>query len=166
MIHLKRLLQTNCLKNSFKTYVKHTGSLNLSKKLRLRFTCNGLCFFSGCPSSTTRYSGSFSSPNYPSYYYNNQRCSWGITVPSGYRVEVKFDTFRTYNRNDYLKIYDGSSSSSTQLTSLSGYQSTPRVYSSSGSSMWFSFYSDSSGTQKGFHATFTAITSSGRYCIQ
>ena len=76
-------------------------------------------------------------------------------------MEVKFDTFRTYNGSDYLKIYDRSSSSSTQLVSLSGYQSTPRVYLSSGSSMWFVFYSDGSGTQKGFHANFTAITSSG-----
>ena len=82
-------------------------------------------------------------------------------MPSGYRVEVKFDTFRTYDGNDYLKIYDGYSSSFSQLTSLSGYQSTPRVYLSSGSSTWFSFYSDGSGTQKGFHATFIAITSSG-----
>ena len=114
-----------------------------------------------CPSSMTSSSGSLSSPNYPSYYYNNERCAWGITVRSGYRVEVKFDTFRTYNSNDYLKIYDGSSSSSTQLASLSGYPSTPRVYLSSGSSMWFSFYSDGWGTQKGFHATFIAITSSG-----
>ena len=87
-------------------------------------------------------------------------------MPSGYRVEVKFDTFRTYDGNDYLKIYDSfsnSSNSSVQLASLSGYQSTPRVYSSSGSSIWFSFYSDGSGTQKGFHANFTAITSSGTY---
>ena len=124
--------------------------------------CLSICLsVSGCPSSMTRSSGSFSSPNYPNYYDNNKGCSWGITVPSGHRVVVKFDTFRIYNGNDYLRIYDGSSSSSTQLVSLSGYQSTPRVYSSSGSSMWFSFYSDGSGTQKGFHATFTSITSSG-----
>ena len=122
--------------------------------------------FSGCPSSVNGTSGSFSSPHYPSNYLNNQRCSrWGITVPSGYRVEVKFDTFRTYNGNDYLKIYD-SSNSSTQLTSLSGYQSTPRIYSSSGSSMWFVFYSDGSGTRQGFHANFIAITSSGTYTVR
>ena len=118
-------------------------------------------FVLGCPSSINGSSGLFSSPHYPSNYLNNQRCAWGITVPSGYRVEVKFDTFRTYDGNDYLKIYDGSSSSFSQLTSLSGYPSTPRVYLSSGSSMWFSFYSDGWGTQKGFHATFIAITSSG-----
>ena len=79
-------------------------------------------------------------------------------------MEVKFYNFRTYDGNDYLKIYDSfsnSSNSSVQLASLSGYQSTPRVYSTSGSSMWFSFYSDGSGTQKGFHGNFTAITSSG-----
>ena len=111
---------------------------------------------SGCPSSAAASSGSFSSPSYPRNYANNQRCSWGISVPSGTSVEVKFDAFYTYDSNDVLKIYDGSSSSSSQLASLSGQQSTPRVYSSSGSSMWLHFSSDGSGTQTGFHATFTS----------
>ena len=121
---------------------------------------------SGCPSSVSASSGSFSSPSYPRNYANNQRCFWGISVPSGYRVEVKFDAFHTYDSNDVLKIYDGSSNSSSQLASLSGQQSTPRVYSSSGSSVWLHFSSDSSGTQTGFHATFTAITSSGRFGLR
>ena len=168
MIHLRRQLQckTHALVPWLSGFTQRNTYRGSSVYIHLMWLISRSLHIlvSECPSSVNGSSGSFSSPHYPSNYLNNQRCSWGITVPSGYRVEVKFDTFRTYNDNDYLKIYDGSSNfsnSSSQFASLSGYQSIPRVYSSSGSSMWFSFYSDGSGTQKGFHANFTAITSSG-----
>ena len=117
-----------------------------------------LLFFSvrGCPSSLTGYFGVFSSPNYPQNYDNNLRCSWGITVPSGYRVQVTSGSFNTESGFDYLRIYDGPSSSSAQLAALTGPRSTPFVYLSTGTRLWFTFHTDHSVVTSGFQATYTA----------
>ena len=117
------------------------------------FTCFSV---RGCPSSLSGSSGSFSSPNYPRDYDNNLRCSWGITVPSGYLVKVTFGSFKVENRWDYLRIYDGPSSSSAQLAVLTGPRSTPFVYLSTGTRLWFTFHTDHSVVEPGFHATYTA----------
>ena len=115
-------------------------------------------YVSGCPSSVSGPSGSIRSPNYPRNYNNYHRCSWGITVSSGYRIKLTFQRFITEKCCDYLKIFDGPSTSSSQLVKLIGSKSTPLVYFSSGSSMWFYFYTDHSVTAKGFSATFTIGT--------
>ena len=115
----------------------------------------------GCPSSTYGSFGNFSSSSYPSNYPNFQSCSWGITVPGGYRVRVRFQAFQTEYNYDYLKIYDGSSSSSPQLASLSGSYYKP-VFTSSGRHLWFHFQSDDVITHQGFNAQFEAIPDSSR----
>ena len=116
-------------------------------------------YVSGCPSSVSGPSGSIRSPNYPRNYNNYHRCSWGITVPSGYRIELTFQSFNTEQGFDKLDIYDGDSTSSPVLANqLQGRKSTPLVYQSTGSSMWFHFYSDFSETRTGFYATFRAGT--------
>ena len=115
-----------------------------------------------CPSSTNgSLSGSFASPRYPSNYPDNKRCTWGITVPDGYRIKLVFLEFYTEARYDSLKIHDGPSSSSTEIASMSGRYSSNPVYSSSGSALWFEFSSDGSNTGKGFHANYTVIQSAG-----
>ena len=122
-----------------------------------------LFLFTGCPSSSNLvYSGRFSSPNFPNFYRNNERCSWGITVPSGYRVKVEFHTFELEQGWDYLYIYDGPSNYSPQLSRISGSKSTCFFYSS-GKSLWFYFHTDGSGTYKGFYATYTAVLISSKY---
>ena len=113
-------------------------------------------FVSGCPSSINGLSGSIRSPNYPSNYNNNHRCSWRITVSNGYRIELTFQSFSTESCCDYLKIFDGPSTSSPLLVQLRGTKSTPLVYLSSGSSMRFYFYTDHSVRSGGFYAMFRA----------
>ena len=117
-----------------------------------------ITYFAGCPSSKYRgLSGSFASPNYPGNYPDNERCSWGITVPSGYRLKLVFLDFYTEAGYDLLKIHDGPSSSSTEIASISGRYSSGLVYNSSGPALWFEFSSDVSVTRRGFHASYTAI---------
>ena len=114
-------------------------------------------FFAGCPlSENGSLAGSFASPKYPSNYPDNEKCRWGITVPSGYRVKLVFNEFDTEGRYDLLKIYDGPSNSSGELATVSGRYSSGLVYLSSGSSLWFEFSSDGSSTRRGFHANYTA----------
>ena len=115
--------------------------------------------FVGCPSTQNgSLYGSFASPGYPNNYPNNKRCSWGITVPSGYRIQLVFSELDTGVGGDWLKIFDGPSSSSKRIASLSGLHSPPFPgYRSSGSSLWFEFSSDDGYTRRGFHANYTAI---------
>ena len=40
------------------------------------------------------FSGFFSTPNFPSNYPQYSRCTWNITVPSGYIIKLSFLYFR------------------------------------------------------------------------
>ena len=114
--------------------------------------------FSGCSSSVSGMtSGRFASPNYPNNYPDGQDCSWGITVPDGFLVKVEFSHFNTESSYDNLRIYDGPSSWSSLLVTLTGDLSTPREVISTGSSLWFNFRSDGSFSRSGFEATFSAV---------
>ena len=128
------------------------------------FTPYWYSFIAGCPSSKNgSLSGSFASPKYPNNYPDNERCTWGITVPSGYRIKVEFLEFYTEAGYDFLKIRDGTSSLSTEIATVTGQYSLGPVYFSSGTSMWFEFSSDSSNTRRGFHANYTAIHGAGMW---
>ena len=110
----------------------------------------------------TSSSGTFRSPSYPSYYPNNMICTWKITVPSGKRIKLYFDSFRlesgVCSANDYLEIRDGSSSTSLKKGTYCGsYAST---VTSSGRHLWVRFRSDSAIGYKGFQARYEVISKS------
>ena len=46
-----------------------------------------------CGGEINRSHGFLSSPNYPDYYKPSKECVWKITVPSGYTVALKFQSF-------------------------------------------------------------------------
>ena len=111
------------------------------------------------------YSGSFSSPYYPSSYPGSWSCYWVITVPSGYRVKLEFHTFDLGARwYDFLYIRDGSLSYSPGIGYYRGQYSACTVYSS-GTSLWFRFYAYGYGYTggKGFYANYTAVPSYSKY---
>ena len=55
---------------------------------------NNCCSFSAvCGGEINKESGILSSPNYPDYYKGNKECVWKITVPEGYSVALKFQSF-------------------------------------------------------------------------
>eukprot|EP00058_Branchiostoma_floridae_P010532 XP_002596020.1 hypothetical protein BRAFLDRAFT_84097 [Branchiostoma floridae] len=65
-----------------------------------------------CGGALTASSATFSSPNYPSRYPNNQNCQYDIRVASGHKVMLTFNSFELQDASwsgactDYVEIYD------------------------------------------------------------
>ena len=117
-------------------------------------------------------SGTFFTPDYPIPYPDDATCLWIITVPSGKRVELKFENFdfgilfsnckQPTNAKVYVQIRDGQDQDSKELVPRCGYyvsSAPPDVYST-GRYMWVKFYSNSQNSlqqAKGFKARFEAV---------
>nr|XP_026689840.1 deleted in malignant brain tumors 1 protein-like isoform X3 [Ciona intestinalis]XP_026689845.1 deleted in malignant brain tumors 1 protein-like isoform X4 [Ciona intestinalis] len=110
--------------------------------------CNGGEFLNS-------YSGSFTSPNYPSYYNNDLYCTWHIQMPSySYAVNLTITDLQL-QYSDYLYIYDGPSISYPLLTYLTGSYYYPLMYYSTGRDMYVRLSTSSSGQDNGFQAFYT-----------
>ena len=118
------------------------------------------------------FSGVFSTPNFPSNYPQYSRCTWNITVPSGYIIKLSFFYFRL-EPNQYSPCYydaPGARVTVTNVASDDGYQpfmlcgqSLPHPVYSVGNSVQVIFTSLNS-QYPGFNATYTAISySSGTW---
>ena len=55
-------------------------------------SCN-LTVIAVCGGEISKETGILSSPNYPDYYKANKECVWKISVPEGYSVALKFQSF-------------------------------------------------------------------------
>ncbi|XP_041102684.1 CUB and sushi domain-containing protein 3-like [Polyodon spathula] len=75
-----------------------------------------------CPANDMRFdsTGVILSPGYPDSYPNLQMCAWSITVEKGYHITLYFEFFQTEKEFDILEIFDGPSSHSAILATLSG----------------------------------------------
>ena len=119
----------------------------------------------------TGFSGFFSTPNFPSNYPQYSKCTWNITVPSGYIIKLSFLYFRL-KPYQYIPCYHASEArvTVTNVASDDGYQpfmlcgqSLPPPVYSVGNSVQVIFTSLRS-QYPGFNATYTAITySSGAW---
>ena len=117
------------------------------------------------------FSGFFSSPNFPSNYPQYSKCTWNITVPSGYIIKLSFLYFRL-KPYQYIPCYNAPEArvTVTNVASDDGYhpfmlcgQSLPPPVYSVGNSVQVIFTSLRS-QYLGFNATYTAITySSGTW---
>ena len=105
------------------------------------------------------YNINFTSPSYPSYYSNNEYCTWTIEAPVGHYVFLYFYEFITESGYDFLYIYDGNSDSSPQIIRAMGQMAPWSVYSSS-RFLFLLFTTDHSVIQKGFAAGCRATTQS------
>ena len=116
------------------------------------------------------FSGFFSTPNFPSNYPQYSKCTWNITVPSGYIIKLSFLYFRL-EPQWYISCNNGAEARVT-VTNVTddGYQpfmlcgqSLPSPVYSVGNSVQVIFTSLRS-QYPGFNATYTAITySSGTW---
>jgi len=101
--------------------------------------------------------GQLESPNFPEDYQPNKECIWRITVPAGYQVALKFQSFEIENHDncvyDFLEIRDGDKSDSTLIGSFCGYKM-PEDIKSSSNHLWIKFMSDGSVQKAGFSASF------------
>ncbi|XP_029767229.1 deleted in malignant brain tumors 1 protein [Terrapene carolina triunguis] len=104
-------------------------------------------------------SGTFSSPNYPSYYPNNARCIWEIQVQYNGYVHVQFDhvALEQYTNcaHDFIEIYAQESYTSTLLGRIctGGYQ----AFTSYSNRMMVVFSSDGNYQNTGFYASYYTV---------
>ncbi|XP_017020584.1 protein tolkin [Drosophila kikkawai] len=101
--------------------------------------------------------GRLESPNYPLDYLPNKECVWKITVPKGYQVALKFQSFEVENHDscvyDYVEVRDGPDPDSPLIGVFCGYKPPPNM-KSGGHSMYVKFVSDTSVQKAGFSAVF------------
>ncbi len=90
-------------------------------------------------------------------YLNNQNCSWLIMPDDSIEnITLSFVRFNTAT-GDEVKVYDGNSASAPLLATFSG-TSVPSPVTSTGTVMFVTFTSNSSGTAPGWLAEFHANT--------
>ena len=127
-----------------------------------------VCHFLGCNESLSGTSGTFHSPNYPKKYPDGQYCSWRITVAPSYKIHLAFTNFslQSENNTDALYVHDGENITGEMLGVFFGGHTPPKegVYSSS-NHMLVIFKSDNNNAYTGFHASYSALDSLGKFCL-
>ena len=102
-------------------------------------------------------SGKLESPNYPEDYHPNKECVWKITVPTGFQVALKFQSFEIENHDncvyDSIEIRDGGDENSDLIGKFCGYKMPDDIKSTS-NQLYVKFISDGSVQKAGFAATF------------
>uniref|UniRef100_A0A3P9KK10 CUB and zona pellucida-like domains 1, tandem duplicate 1 n=1 Tax=Oryzias latipes TaxID=8090 RepID=A0A3P9KK10_ORYLA len=100
-------------------------------------------------------SGTFSSPNYPSYYYDNSYCVWQLRASHDQRIYLAF-TFLLENccSCDHISVYDGPSIHSPQLGRVCNNNTSLSAFFSTSNYMTVVFQTDSSVVARGFTAEF------------
>jgi hypothetical protein len=90
-------------------------------------------------------------------YLNDQDCSWLIQPSGGGTITINFTSFNTESGYDYVRVYDGSSSTASIIGDFSG-SSLPASISSTGNRLFITFTSDGSVTESGFELNYSSCT--------
>jgi hypothetical protein len=93
-------------------------------------------------------------------YLNNMACEKLIQPSVGGKITLTFTTFNTEGNYDYVRVYDGSTTSATLLGTFSG-TSLPPILTSSSGSMLIRFTTDGYTVSAGWSATYTCTMSVG-----
>ncbi|XP_047459311.1 deleted in malignant brain tumors 1 protein-like [Mugil cephalus] len=108
-------------------------------------------------------SGTFSSPNHPSYYQDNSYCVWQLRTTYDQRIFLAFTYLQLENccNCDYISVYDGPYTNSPYLGKVCN--GTMNTFHSSSNYMTVVFRTDGSVVARGFQAEFfsTLTPSSG-----
>ncbi|XP_078685003.1 CUB domain-containing protein 2-like [Branchiostoma floridae x Branchiostoma belcheri] len=117
--------------------------------------------YSGCqPAILSGDYGTITSPGYPGMYPPNLRCSWTITVSRGRLAAIRFTSIDIQEHSrcayDYLAVYDGATSSGTQLGKFCG-NTIPSPVMASGRTMHLVFISDHSVNGHGFSVEYAGL---------
>ena len=89
-----------------------------------------------------------------STYNDYMDCRWGLT--SNTVIELLFYTFTTESSADYVRVYDGDSTSAPLIGQFSG-SSLPAPITSSSTKLYVQFTSDGSSQYRGFAARYRGI---------
>ncbi|KAL2083425.1 hypothetical protein ACEWY4_021198 [Coilia grayii] len=109
-----------------------------------------------CGATSVGIEGVLLSPNYPANYANNHECIYRIETERGKGIRMVATDFQLLE-GDYLKIYDGSDSSSRLLGNFSRREMTNTVINSTSNHLWIEFNSNGTGMDKGFRLTYSSF---------
>ncbi|CAL1576609.1 unnamed protein product [Knipowitschia caucasica] len=109
-----------------------------------------------CSEAFTSPTGTFSSPNYPSYYPTGRDCFFTITVQMNLQIMLNFTDFELEGSHtscsfDFVEIRDGGYETSPLIGRWCG-TIRPPVLVSHSNRLWVRFRSDATVTRKGFTA--------------
>ncbi|XP_053566998.1 embryonic protein UVS.2-like [Bombina bombina] len=137
-----------------------------SNSMLLKFVSDGTITATGfkasystvyCGATINTNPGVITSPGYPNLYPPSVDCFWIITAsPENKRITINFDVFNLetypYCRYDYVRIYDGKTTSSPLIGTFCGRNSFNRK--STGNAFLIKFHSDYSNQYPGFSASY------------
>ena len=110
----------------------------------------------GCLNETfTNYSGSITDNSGPSSYFNNMTCSKLIQPVDGEPITLTFTAFNTEAGYDYVRVYNGSTTSSPLFGTFSG-SSLPPALTANGGSMLITFITNGGVVGAGWSAYYTS----------
>ncbi len=141
-----------------------------SGKMLLRFVTNASTTKSGwsakytsstafCSGTTTLTgnSGTITDGSGSQYYDNNANCKWLIKPSGASSVKLTFTAFNTESGADYVKVYNGETTSSPLLGSFSG-SSTPAAVTANSGKMLVCFTSNATTKKPGFSANYVKLS--------
>lgn len=114
--------------------------------------------YPSCFTNLTATTGSFSDGSGSANYANNTNCSWLINPSGVSSITLRFNNFNTEAINDVVNIYDGNDNTYPLLAKYSG-NSMPASVTSTGSTMFVEFITNSNVTAAGWDATYTSTVS-------
>src|SRR3972149_3203039 len=113
-----------------------------------------------CSGTTTLTSptGTFEDGSGTANYKSNSDCSWLIQPAGATSITLGFTNFNTENGYDFVNVYQGIDENGTLIASSSG-STIPNEVTSTGSSMFVQFTSDSTVNADGWFAYYNSDTS-------
>ena len=116
----------------------------------------------GCINETfTTASGTITDNSGSSNYQNNMACEKLIQPIGGGKITLTFSSFSTESGYDFVRVYDGSTTSATLLGTYSGNSLPPALMSKTGS-MLIRFTTDGSVVAVGWIAIYTSSAHGGK----
>lgn len=100
----------------------------------------------------------------PYGYGNNVDSEWSINALTDFIIRVDFLSFNTEASYDYVRIYDGPTTSDPLVGSYSG-SSLPPAFTSASNNVLITFHSDGSVRGNGFTATYSTVERPSGVCF-
>lgn len=155
----KSYLNTNIFLAAGDYYVVLSGiPTTNSYKFPYAFKCTFSQITSYCNSTKilTTASGTFNDGSGTNSYNNNSDCKWKIQPSGATSINLNFSEFDISNPGDTLYIYDGATTSSPLLASLTG-NALPSTITSTGGTLLVRFFTDGNNIATGWSANYTSI---------
>ncbi|XP_016043879.1 membrane frizzled-related protein [Erinaceus europaeus] len=120
----------------------------------------------GCGGNLTGLQGTFSAPSYLQQYPHQQLCTWHISVPTGYGIELEFHNFSLEAleecKLDYVEVYEASNSGAISLLGRFCGADPPHRLVSRHHQLAVLFRTNHGINSRGFSATYQALNTTER----